>query len=402
MEAAKLLLVFLVIVIILKCRKPLPYAVAGGSLAASLLYGLGAMPTVVIVGKSLTSWSTISLLLIFYCITFLQRMLEKRGDLLQTEHALNALFNNRRVNASLAPMFIGLLPSAGAMTICGAIVNSNCGKDISQEQKTVITTYFRHIPEAFVPTYASILLGVELSGVPMGSFIMGTLPLVAVLIFLGYFFLLRQLPPETGHEKSSDKPAEVKRLVKSIWSLALIVILVIAFKVPVYLATGISIVLNVIVSKFSWSEIQPLFVSAFETRLLLNSALIMIFKDIVNATGVIETLPALFAQLPIPAFLIFFLIFFFGTIISGQQAITVICVPLAFAAFPDAGMPLLVLLLSSGYIAMQISPTHICLAVVTEYFHTHMGDLVKNTMPIVLTFIPITLGYYLLLKTLGL
>lgn len=401
MEAAKLLLVFLVIVVILKLRKPLPYAVAGGSLAASILYGLGAMQTVKIVGYSLTSWSTISLLLIFYCITFLQRMLEKRGDLLQTEHALNALFNNRRVNASLAPMFIGLLPSAGAMTICGAIVKSNTAPDLSKEQQTVITTYFRHIPESFIPTYASILLGVELSGVPMGAFITGMLPLVAVLIFLGYVFLLRQLPPDTGQEKASDKTAELKRLAKSIWSLALIVVLVIFFKVSVYLATGISILLNVFVSKFSWSEIKPLFVSAFETRLLLNSALIMIFKDIASATGVIETLPPLFAQLPIPAFLVFFLIFFFGTIISGQQAITVICVPLAFSAFPDAGMPLLVLLLSSGYIAMQISPTHICLAVVTEYFHTHMGDLVKTTIPIVLTFIPILIGYYLLLKALG-
>lgn len=401
MEAAKLLLVFLVIVAILKFRKPLPYAVAGGSLAASLLYGLGVTQTVKIVGYSLTSWSTISLLLIFYCITFLQRMLEHRGDLLQTEHALNALFNNRRINASLAPMFIGLLPSAGAMTICGAIVKSNTAPDLSKDQQTIITTYFRHIPESFIPTYASILLGVELSGVPMGSFITGMLPLVAVLIFLGYMFLLRQLPPDTGQEKATDKTAEMKRLAKSIWSLALIVVLVIFFKVSVYLATGISILLNIFVSKFSWSEIKPLFAKAFETRLLLNTALIMIFKDIITATGVIETLPPLFAQLPIPAFLIFFLIFFFGTIISGQQAITVICVPLAFSAFPDAGMPLLVLLLSSGYIAMQISPTHICLAVVTEYFHTHMGDLVKNTLPIVLTFIPILIGYYLLLKALG-
>lgn len=401
MEAIKLLLVFLVIVAILKFRKPLPYAVAGGSLTASVLYGLGATQTVTIVGYSLTSWSTVSLLLIFYCITFLQRMLEKRGDLLQTEQALNALFNNRRVNASLAPMFIGLLPSAGAMMICGAIVKSNTSPDLSKEQQTIITTYFRHIPEAFVPTYASILLGVELSGVPMGAFITGMLPLVAVLIALGYIFLLRRLPPETGQEKATDKTAELCRLAKSIWSLALIVVLVIVCKVPVYLATGISILLNVFVGKFTWNELKPLFVSAFETRLLLNSALIMIFKDIIGATGVIETLPALFAQLPIPAFLIFFLIFFFGTIISGQQAITVICVPLAFSAFPDAGMPLLVLLLSSGYIAMQISPTHICLAVVTEYFHTHMGDLVKNTMPIVLTFIPVIIGYYLLLKALG-
>lgn len=400
-DAFKLLLVFLVIVLLLKLRRPLYLAILGGSLAASLLYGLGIIPTLKITALSLTSWDTLSLLYIFYSITFLQRMLEKRGDLLETEHALNALFNNRRVNASVAPMFIGLLPSAGAIPICGSIVNSNCGKDLSVEMKTVVTSYFRHIPESFVPTYASILIGVELSGVPMGSFIAGMLPLVAALIGIGYFFLLRKLPPETGQAKTENRAAEVVRLAKSLWSLALIVVMVVFFSVPVYVATTVSILLSVMVNRFTWADLRPMFATAFESRLLLNTALIMVFKDIITHTGVIGVLPGLFAQLPIPAFLIFFLIFFFGTLVSGQQAITVICVPLAFSAFPDAGMPLLVLLLSSGYIAMQISPTHICLAVVTEYFKTHMGDLVKVTMPMVLTFCPLVIGYYLLLVQLG-
>jgi len=376
-------------------------AILGGSLAASVLYQVGAVQTLTITAHSLTSWGTLSLLLVFYSITFLQRMLEKRGALLETEHALNALFNNRRVNASVAPIFIGLLPSAGAIPLCGAIVNSNCGKDLSREMKTVVTSYFRHIPESFVPTYTSILIGVELSGVPMGSFIVGMLPLVAALIAIGYFFLLRRLPPETGQARAEHKWPEIVRLAKSIWTLALIVILVVFFKVPVYVATGASILLDIIISKFTWAELRPMFVSAFETRLLLNTALIMVFKDIITHTGIILVLPDIFAQLPIPSYLIFFLIFFFGTLVSGQQAITAICIPLAFSAFPDAGMPLLVLLIASGYIAMQISPTHICLAVVTEYFKTHMGDLVKITMPMVLTFCPIAIGYYLLLKQLG-
>ena len=401
MEALKLLLVFLVIVALLKFRRPLHIAILGGSLAASILYQLGFSKTLSITFFSLTSWSTLSILLIFYSITFLQRMLEKRGDLLQTEHALNALFNNRRVNASVAPMFIGLLPSAGAIPLCGAIVNSNCGKDMSQEMKTVVTSYFRHIPESFVPTYASILIGVELSGVPMGSFIAGMLPLVCALIAIGYFFLLRGLPPETGQPGAANRSAEVLRLVKSVWTIALIVILVIFFKVPVYAATGVAIVLDIFTDKFSWDELRPMFITAFEGRLLLNTALIMVFKDIIAHTGVILVLPELFAQLPIPPYLVFFLLFFVGTIVSGQQAITAICIPLAFSAFPDAGMPLLVLLLSAGYIAMQISPTHICLAVVTEYFKTHLGDLVKITMPLVITFCPVAIGYYLLLKQLG-
>ncbi|GAB6174185.1 hypothetical protein JCM15765_36630 [Paradesulfitobacterium aromaticivorans] len=60
--------------------------------------------------------------------------------------------------------------------------------------------------------------------------------------------------------------------------------------------------------------------------------------------------------------------------------------PLAFAAIPTVGVALLIFLMSLSYIAMQISPTHICLAIVTEEFQTSMFDLVKSTLPILVIF----------------
>jgi hypothetical protein len=313
------------------------------------------------------------------------------------EQSLDGLFNNRRVNASLAPMFIGLLPSAGAVTICGAMVDSACGDHLTTEEKTLVTSYFRHIPESFLPTYSSIILGVQLSGVAMASYLLGMIPMVAVMIALGYFFCLRKLPGETGQPRSDHRKQHLINLIRSSWTIALIVALVIVFKLQVSTAVLGVIVLNLIVSRFSWTELKPLFLKAFESRLLVATFTIMVFKDIISFTGVINVLPGFFSQLPIPTYLVFYLIFFFGAIISGQTAITAICTPLAFAAIPDGGMPLLVLLLSAGYIAMQISPTHICLAIVTEYFGTGMEDLIRMTMPILIVFNIVLLGYYMFL-----
>nr|WP_304055180.1 hypothetical protein [Enterocloster clostridioformis] len=81
------------------------------------------------------------------------------------------------------------------------------------------------------------------------------------------------------------------------------------------------------------------------------------FKDIITYAGVIHELPVFFGGLPIPLPMVFALIFFFGTIISGSNAIKPLCMPMAMAAMPDAGVPLLVLLMSSAYAAMQVSPT---------------------------------------------
>lgn len=400
MEAVKLVLIFGVIVTLLHLRRPLSVAIAGGILAACIFYRFDFFYSLQIIGRSLTSWGTLSLLLIFYLIMFLQRMLEKRNALLRAREALDSLSGNMRVNVALAPMLVGLLPSAAVMTICGSIVNSYCKELLSAEERTLVASYFRHIPESVIPTFSSIIIGVELSGVPLPSFILGMLPMVAVLIGLGWYFLLRTIPTDTGRQRSARPARELAMLGKNLWPLIAIVSMVIVAHLPVYAAVGIVIIVNIFVDKFTVKELCSLILPSFEKRLLLNTALIMIFKDVIGAAGIIEVLPGMFTALPVPAFLIFFLIFFFGTIISGQQAMTAIAIPLAFATIPDGGMPLLVLLLSAGYIAMQISPTHLCLAIVTEYFHTDMGTLIWRTLPILVSFIPILLAYYILLRTL--
>jgi hypothetical protein len=90
------------------------------------------------------------------------------------------------------------------------------------------------------------------------------------------------------------------------------------------------------------------------------------------------------------------LIVFFGSLVAGQQAINVVAIPMAFAG--GEGAPLLILLMTSGYCAMQISPTHICLAIVADYFKVSMGSLVKKTLPLILPVTALTVLYYLLLR----
>ena len=149
---AKLCLVFLVIIAILWMKRPLFMAISGGLVAALVLYGIPVTDAVVIMGRSMAGRDTITVVLSFYFITFLQRMLECRSRLKQAEESLNGLFNNRRINASAAPAVIGLLPSAGAMNLCADIVKSSCEDYMSREDMTTVTSFFRHIPECFLPT----------------------------------------------------------------------------------------------------------------------------------------------------------------------------------------------------------------------------------------------------------
>jgi integral membrane protein (TIGR00529 family) len=401
----KLVGIFLIIVIAMRLTKQLSVAVALAAVAAACLYRLGVQNSIVMAGKAIISPMTINTVGAFYTITFLQRMLDKRRRLTMAQESLNGIFNNRRINATLAPVLIGMLPSAAVVTIAGAIVDESAGASLTVEEKTMVSTYYRHVSEAFLPTYASILIGAELAGVTIRAFLVSMIPVLVMIITAGWVLYIRKIPKDTGRPVSDNRLRETGKLLGNLWTILAIVVVVIAvpfpgkmkmFTVPITV-TAIAIV-NLILDKFTFAELKPMFKSAFEPKLIVATVMIMIFKDYIIASGVILTLPEILSQLPIPTFAIYMIIIFAGSIVAGQQAINVVALPMAFAAGTGEGAPLFMLLMTVGYCAMQISPVHICLPIIVEYFKTSMGACVRKTIPAISMVTAFATAYYLVLR----
>lgn len=395
MDIFKLTIIFLGIIFFIKLKKPLFISILAGVIITIILYKIPIASALSLAAKSVTSKETIYLVLAFYSITYVQRMLEKRGHLILAEKSLDNLFNSKRINAMIAPFVIGLLPSAGAVLIAAPIVKNAAKDSLNIVEQAFVTSYYRHISEYFLPTYASIILALDLSGIDMRWFVIGMLPLVLVLFLLGYIFYVRKIPLSDIKPQKRNKKKEVTNLIISLWPIATVIIIILSFRIPVFMAVIPIILLSIFINRFSVDELIPMIKSAFEMKLIANTVLIMIFKEILTHSGVIGRLPDYFAKLPIPPVMIFSLIFFIGTIIAGSQAIIGLVIPLAFLTIPNGGVPLLILFMSITYIAMQISPTHICLAIVTEDFNISFIDLVKKTIPIVFIFSFIVFVYYL-------
>lgn len=398
-----ILIVFVIIIIGLNITKKLYFAIIFGVLGTVLLFRIPGLEALSIFGKTITSWDTIEMVLILYVITYLQRMMEKNGSMIMAQKSIDALINNRRVNTMLSPMIIGLLPSAAVVKLCGDIVDQSAGEYLTTEEKSFVASYYRHVCESFMPTYTSILIGTALSGVAMSSFVLGMLPMVAAQIFAGYIVYLRKMPKDTGVPSSTNRRRDLGIILKGLWPLFLIIILILGsaatpFPIKTLWAVLISVVLYVLINRFPPSTLLPMFKTAFEPKLLVNMFLIYVFKNMISYTGAIEGLPSLFAGLPIPQFLIYALIFLVGSVIGGAQMITAIGIPLAYAAMPDGGMPLLVLLSCCSYMAMQVSPTHVCLEVVVEHFGISMGAQVKKTLPVIGIFFVLSIIYYLIIR----
>lgn len=389
-------IVFLVMVLLLAMRRPLYQAISGALLMTVLLYRIPLLTALSEVGQVLSHWSSLSVLITLYLITYLQRMLEARSQIKLAQQDLNSLFHNRKINVVGACLFIGLLPSAAAMILCGDIVSESAGDYLNQQEKAFVTSWFRHIPESTLPTYSGVLLMSTLSGVPIKEFMPGMLLPMLVLGILGYFPYLHRLPSDTGTAKSKNLFKDALSLLGHLWSLLLILILILICGLSVVPAVALSITAAALVYRFRTKELIHMLRSAFEVKLLLNTFLVLVLKEFIGCTGVLEELPALLSKLPVPSYLVFAILFFVGGVVSGTNGIVALGTPLAFAAI-DGGMPLMVLLMCMCHAAGQISPTHVCLVVASDYYKITMGELVRKTLPVALLFCLLMLGYYNLL-----
>ncbi len=396
MQLVSLGIVFLVIILLLAKRRPLYQAIFGGLVMTVVLFRIPPMEILNNTVKVFTNWSSVSVLISLYLISLLQRMLGARDQIKLAQKDLNGLFHNRRVNAAVAPVFIGLVPSAAAMILCGDIVKEASDGYLEKKEQAFVTSWFRHLPESILPTYSGVILMTTLSGVPVSEFIVGMIIPGLVLAAIGYIPYLRRLPIDPGTPKSENRLKDARNLVVHLWTILLILVLILGFGIQVVPAVLITIILAIFVYRFKVSELSEAVTSALEVKLLMNSFLVLVLKEFVAYTGILGELPDMLAVLPIPAFMVFALLFFAGTMVSGSSGIIALGTPLAFAAL-DGGMPLMVLLMCMVHAASQISPIHVCLTIASEYYGISLGELIRKTVPAALLFAGLMIVYYLVL-----
>ena len=397
MEIVKLLIVFLAVMFLVAKKKPMYLAILVGAAAAWIMYLIPVRQGLQSIVKACVSWSTLQLILVMYIITFLQKLMGERGAINRAQKGLSSLFNNRWVNCAAAPVFIGMLPTPNAAFIAGDIVKASAGEYMTHEEMGVTTTYFRHVSESFMPTYTTIILAISLAQITAGEFVVGMLPIVACIIASGCFWFLRgKVPVSTGEAVSGNKAADVKDIFIGLWPILTIILMVVLLKMPIYAAAGIILVLYIVCNRFRISQLTGYLKSSLQFKLYLNTFAVMILKEFLTVSGAVNALPAFFEKLPIPSFMVFMLIFFFGAMVSGSTTIVGLCLPIAMATVPGAGLALVCLLMGTTYAAMQISPTHVCLTLTAEYFGISLGTIIKKTLPAVATTVVFAVGYYLI------
>lgn len=393
MEVLFLAIVFLFIILAISKGRQLYEAAFFSLILITIFYKFSIFDAAKYVLTASTSWSTLSILLAFYFIAFLQRILDARKQLELAQKDLDGIFHNRRINTAGASIFIGFLPAAAAMSLCSQIVKDASDGYLERREQAFVTSWIRHIPESIVPTYSGILLILGIAGIETSSYVAGMLIPVVFLMLIGYFAGLNKIPKDPGTPESENKFQDFVNLLKHLWSLILIVLLIFIFKMDVCWSVLIAIIGCIFVYKVKWSEMKPFFKSAFEARLLLITYSVLVLKEFIAHTGALEVLPQMIQKLPLPAYLVFAILFFLITFISGSTSAIAIGAPLAFAALP-VSTPLVVYLMCMTHAASQMGLTHTCVMVAAEYYGITFGELIRKTIPYSLIFCVLATIYY--------
>ena len=396
MALIKVLIIFVVILALLNKRLPLYLAMIFGSLLMIVMFRLPLATAGQTALHTLTGWDVWSVNLAMYVISVLVYELDLRHRFEDAQREMNGLMRDPRLKTSLACMFIGLMQGPATVTICGGMVDTMAGDHLKNDEKAAVATYLRHISEAMVPTFTGVIVACSISGISISSFFVWMLPMALLTLLAIYLVYLRRVPRTVGETGRSKKEC-VRLLLRSLWSLLLAIAVIIVFSLPTWAVVAVVAAVNALVEKFSAQEVRDAVVKGFGLKSLLGITMTYVFKDLLVLSGVIDVLPTYFEHLPIPVFLVLVILYAFGTLVAGSSAAAAAFIPLAYTMIPDGGAFLLALLMNVSFASSQLSPTHICTAIISDYFGVTFFATVKKLLPLFLLTVLIACGYYMLL-----
>ena len=365
---------------------------------------------------SFTSVETLQLVAIICLILVVSQLMKVSGQLDRIVKNFVAVVKSATTVSVVMPALIGLLPMPGGALFSAPMVETAVtGCSLSQDRKTAVNYWFRHIWEFWWPLYPGVVLAVSLLHVEMWRFIMIQAPLTLLSVGAGSIFLLKPLRGNNSRDKTENRGVQV--LAPFLWEI-----------MPILLVVGCIVFLALLRSGLSRTGLQVNLPNSLPLILGLLACFIWVMWA--NRLGLQDLWRAVINRNTLPMLLLIFGIMAFkGTLIDSQAVlqireqmfryripflmvvmgmpfisglVTGIAVGFVGTTFPlltplFAGLSPIDFLLHaslayvSGYVGMMLSPVHICLLVTKDYFKASLAasykHIYKPTLALMLTWL---------------
>ena len=393
----RVLLVFAFILLFIRKKLSLGHAFLLASIFLSVLFELAPLSTLRSIFDAVVYPKTLSLAIIVGLILVLSNSMELAGQMQRLLERFQGLIASRRLNLTLFPALIGLLPMPG-----GAVFSAPMVKELGLHSRLVphqlsfINYWFRHIWEYWWPMYPGVLLATLMADLNIGLFVIFLSPLTFVAVYLGWRSL-KGVDLTESNTRALHRPP-VWPFIKELIPILIVIVpglglgTVFSLAFPsVTVGKEVALILSLcgaigwiwFENGFSASRIWGILKSPQLLKMVYMVFAILIFKGILQDSHSIDVISKELMVLNVSLVLISVILPFLVGTITG------ITIAFAGSTFPilipliqsqgEAGFMLAYVMLAmvSGFAGVLLSPLHLCLIFSNEYFGTSPGPVYR-------------------------
>jgi integral membrane protein (TIGR00529 family) len=411
-------IVFLLVLIAIRKKMSLGNAFLLGALALGILFGESLRTIAVSVAESLFDLKTVSLALIVSLILVLSNSMEKAGQMQRLLASFQGLVSNPRLNLTIFPALIGLLPMPGGAVFSAPMVKElGARSQLKSGQLSFINYWFRHIWEYWWPLYPGVLLTVVMADINLVVYVLSMAPLTLAAIVLGQ-------GPIKIISKSNPREANARRLstIPFIKELTPVLIVIVAGLSSGLLLSGLfpgvtvakelglifclcaAILWVWLRNNFAGHQIRAMLLDKHLLKMLYMVAGIFIFKGVLSDSQAVDGISNELMALKIPLLIIIALLPFMVGMISGIGIAFVgstfpILIPMIHSMGQSQHMMSYIMLaMVCGFVGVLLSPLHLCLILSNTYFQTKLSAVYRYLWFPCIGLVLAAFGYFGLLQ----
>lgn len=374
-------------------------------LASGALAVLYAMPLALVqasIVKSLTDEVSIQLFLVLTLIRMVEMLLRENQVLARMMDASRMYLKNKKAVIVSMPLLIGLLPSLGGAYFSAPMVEeATKGQKISQEEKSFINYWFRHVWEPVLPLYPGLLLAVALSGIELRQVMLANSVFAGIVLLTGFLFSMRGIRGRFRQVPNAES-LQLKQdwhILLNFIPLAAILFAVMVLHIDLTLVLAASIFCLMLFYRTSAADILRTIRYGFTRDVVLLIVGIMIFKFMLDSSGAVQQVSRYLGEQQIPLLPILCILPFIVGLLTGIMiAMVGSTFPLLMNIAGGASLADMTLAFAAGYAGVLLSPVHLCLVLTREYFKADLWGLYRPVMIATLLATAGSFGVYFWLK----
>ncbi|MFW6278739.1 MAG: DUF401 family protein [Bacillota bacterium] len=363
-----------------------------GSIILGLFSNLGAGDFGQVLINVFKDSTALELMIVVLIVSGFGYLLKKTEDMELIINSLFKIFRNGKILSMIMPAMLGTINFPGGAILSAPMVDKSGDKiNFSNDQKTVINLFYRHIGFFIYPLQPAIIITGQLFEVSILTIIKYNFLIMLFGFLVSYFLYFKGHDyPEQNYESGSFWKAIIDFL-KGFSPILSILILAIFLGVPFYLAVFVGLFIgigrNLDTDNFLkgyGKRLKDFFINGANYNMLGLIFGVMVFKEMIEASGAVEIIADFLTTTGLPLeVMIIGLGIIPSSLLGVNTASMGILIPIFAPLMPATGAgPYISLLFTTSFLGYLLSPIHLCLVLTKEYFDTDFSYIYRKlTIP---------------------